>query len=302
LSKSWLEAIMRDIPAALAAHLDGEATSLCRCWSLTRRDGVVLGFTDHDRPLAFEGIAFASMTGLEAAEATAELGFAIGGGDVSGALAAAGLNETDLARGAFDDARLRIWMVNWADPAQRILLDEGHVGEVRRGEVAFTAEVRSATRAFDEERGRLYLRSCAADLGDAHCGVMLAPASASIVETDGRFSLSAMGLSSFADGHFTGGRLLFTSGANIGFATEVKRHGAVGEHAVLQLWQAPATVIAVGDDFQVTPGCDKSFATCRGKFGNAVNFRGFPHMPSTDFIIGGVRPGDGALDGGSLFR
>ena len=90
---------MRDIPAAFAAHLAGAATTLCRCWSLIRRDGLVLGFTDHDRPLAFEGVAFRETTGLEAAEGAAELGFAVGGGEVSGAFAAVGLNEADLARG-----------------------------------------------------------------------------------------------------------------------------------------------------------------------------------------------------------
>jgi uncharacterized phage protein (TIGR02218 family) len=60
--------------------------------------------------------------------------------------------------------------------------------------------------------------------------------------------------------------------------------------------------IAPGDAFSLTPGCDKSFATCQAKFGNGVNFRGFPHIPGNDFVIGGVQPGDGALDGGSLFR
>lgn len=293
---------MRDIPAALAAHLEGVATTMCRCWSLARRDGLVLGFTDHDRALAFEGVDFAAATGLDAAEATGELGFAIGGGEVTGAFAAAGLNETDLARGLFDDARLRIWLVNWADPQQRVLLDEGFVGEVRRGETAFTAEVRSTAKAFDEERGRLYLRSCAADLGDARCGVAVAPAQAFAEASDGRFSLSASSLGGYPDGHFTGGRLVFTSGANAGFVTEIKLHGVEGDRAVFQLWQAPPAPIVEAAGFSVTPGCDKSFATCRTKFGNGPNFRGFPHMPTSDFIIGGVRPGDGALDGGSLFR
>jgi uncharacterized phage protein (TIGR02218 family) len=109
-------------------------------------------------------------------------------------------------------------------------------------------------------------------------------------------------MASYPDGHFTGGRLIFTNGANAGFATEVKRHGREGAQALFQLWQAPAAPITPGDGFSVTPGCDKSFATCRAKFGNGANFRGFPHMPTNDFIIGGVRPGDGALDGGSLFR
>lgn len=36
--------------------------------------------------------------------------------------------------------------------------------------------------------------------------------------------------------------------------------------------------------------CNKQFATCRDIFGNAANFRGFPHMPGNDAIISG--PGD----------
>ena len=146
---------MREIPAGLAAHLQQGATTLCRCWSLTRRDGVVLGFTDHDRALTFDDISFAATTGLEAAESASELGFAIGGGEVSGAFAATGLNETDLARGLYDDARVSVWRVNWADISQRMLLETGFVGEIKRGDAGFTAEVRGLAKAFDEERGRL---------------------------------------------------------------------------------------------------------------------------------------------------
>lgn len=293
---------MRAIPSTLQAHLDQGATTLCRCWSLMRRDGVVLGFTDHDLPLSFDGIVFAAATGLEAAETAAELGFAIGGGEVAGAFAATGLNEADLSRGLYDDARVSVWLVNWAEVSQRLLLETGFVGEIRRGDLGFTAEVRGLAKAFDEDRGRLYMRSCSADLGDARCGVSLAAAAATVAASDGRLGLTAPALAGFADGHFTGGRLVFTAGGNVGFATEVKRHAAAGEAGALQLWQAPPAEIVPGDAFIVSPGCDKSFATCRAKFGNGANFRGFPHIPGNDFIIGGVRPGDGALDGGSLFR
>ncbi len=293
---------MRAIPSSLAAHISGGATTLCRCWSLTRGDGLVLGFTDHDRDLAFDGIAFGSTTGLEAAETAAELGFAVGGGEVSGAFAAIGLNEADLARGLYDDARVAIWLVNWADVSQRLLLETGFVGEIRRGDVVFTAEVRGLAKAFDEERGRLYTRSCSADLGDARCGVALGAIAGTVTGSDGRFALTAPSLGSYADGYFTGGRLVFAAGANTGFSTEVKRHAAGNGLVAIQLWQPAPRLIAVADVFTVTPGCDKSFATCQAKFGNGINFRGFPHIPGNDFVIGGVRPGDGALDGGSLFR
>lgn len=296
---------MRTLSPALAAHVAGEATTLCRCWSLTRRDGAVLGFTDHDRDLSFGGTVFRANAGLEAAEAGSELGFATGGGEVLGALAASGLNEQDLSRGLYDDARVALWLVNWADPSQRTLLETGFVGEVKRSDANFTAEVRGLGKAFDEERGRLYTASCSADLGDARCGVTPSASVGTVAATDGRLSITAPALSGYGDGYLSGGRLVFTAGANAGFATEIRSHRADGGAVVLHLWQAAPQPIAIGDGFTAQAGCDKRFNTCRNKFANGVNFRGFPHLPGNDFIIGGAgagNPGAGPFDGGSPFR
>ena len=49
---------MKVLPAALQAHLDGQATTTAQCWRLTRADGVVLGFTDHDETIRFDGTDF----------------------------------------------------------------------------------------------------------------------------------------------------------------------------------------------------------------------------------------------------
>ncbi len=104
---------MRDLPPAFAAHCAGGVTTLCRCWSLRRRDGVALGFTDHDRDLTFAGLVHAARTGLEAAEASAEGGFAVSGGDVAGALSSLGLTEADIAGGLYDGASVETWLVDW---------------------------------------------------------------------------------------------------------------------------------------------------------------------------------------------
>ncbi len=296
---------MRTIDPALAAHLAGGTTTLCRCWRLIRADGAVLGFTDHDRDLVFGGTTFRAATGLEAAEATAELGFAIGGGEVAGALSDAGLTEEDLAGGLYDNARVETWAVNWQDVGQRLLLDIGSVGEVRRGDGAFVAELRGLAHRLDEERGRVYAATCSADLGDARCGIDLAlPAwlgTGSVTAGDGRGSLVAAGLGAFADGFFTGGRLTWTSGANAGRSVAVQTHGVDGAGAAtLALWEPAASPIAPGDAFGVTAGCDKTFATCRARFGNGANFRGFPHMPGNDVMIRYAREGQAGFDGGSL--
>jgi len=50
----------------------------------------------------------------------------------------------------------------------------------------------------------------------------------------------------------------------------------------------------------VTAGCDKRFDTCRNRFNNAVNFRGFPHIPGNDFVIRYAVEGEPGNDGGSL--
>ena len=42
---------MKTIATDLAVHLTGEVTTLATCWKITRRDGVILGFTDHIRDL-----------------------------------------------------------------------------------------------------------------------------------------------------------------------------------------------------------------------------------------------------------
>jgi uncharacterized phage protein (TIGR02218 family) len=43
--------------------------------------------------------------------------------------------------------------------------------------------------------------------------------------------------------------------------------------------------VEAGDAFTITAGCDKHFKTCKAKFDNSVNFRGFPHVPEIDFAF-----------------
>jgi uncharacterized phage protein (TIGR02218 family) len=297
---------MRDIPAALAAHLTGGATTLCHCWRLIRPDGAVLGFTDHDVDLAFEGTSFAAGTGLEAAEASTELGFVVGGGDVSGALVSAGITEADILAGRYDDAAIETWLVNWAAPDQRLLVATGSIGEIRRADAGFVAEIRGPLHRFDEERGLIYRRTCSADLGDGRCRVTLDgpaySAEASVATSDGALTLGCPALSGYAIDWFTGGRLVWLSGANAGATVEIKAHRVDASGPGLDLWQRMPAPIVAGDTSRVTAGCDKRLATCGAKFGNVPNFRGFPHMPGNDFVLAVAAAGDAVFDGGSLFQ
>ncbi|MDC7788691.1 DUF2163 domain-containing protein [Rhodoplanes sp. TEM] len=281
---------MRAIPAALQQKLSSGVTTLCRCWVLKRRDGVVLGFTDHDRDIVLEGTVCRAGSGLDASEATTRFGLQVDGGEVSGALADDALTEADLAAGRYDAATVETWLVDWSEPELRVLLAAATLGEVRREGAAFTAELRAPGERLAQESGRLYTAACTADLGDARCRVDLAAAahrgSGGVAALAGTATFRASGLDGFADGRFTAGRLAFTSGANAGLDCEVKLHVADIAGVTIALWQAMPEPIAPGDAFVITAGCDKQFATCRDRFANAANFRGFPHIPGNDYVIG----------------
>lgn len=123
---------MRAIPPALQVKLDSGATTLCRCWLITRRDGIVQGFTDHDETVLLAGTPCLADTGLNASEATERLGMQIDGAELSGALVHDSLTEADLAAGRYDAATVETWLVDWSDPDLRVLLATGVLGEVRR--------------------------------------------------------------------------------------------------------------------------------------------------------------------------
>ncbi|MEP9352038.1 DUF2163 domain-containing protein [Xanthobacter sp. KR7-65] len=295
---------MRSLDPAFAAHLAGGVTTLCRAWRITRRDGVVLGFTDHDRDLLVEGLTCLAASGISGSQSSSASGLAVTGAELSGALSADALDPSDLAAGCYDGAAIDLLLVNWQDAAQHVLLRRGTIGEVRCADGAFTAEIRGLADAFNQTRGRLFTVTCDADLGDARCGVDLTDpayaATAVVSAVQGALRLRVSGLDAFAAEAFARGKALIVSGAAAGFSTEVKAHLVDAEGAVLRLWQRPPADVVPGDAIALTAGCDKRFATCRDRFANALNFRGFPHMPGNDFVITVAIPGEGGYDGSLL--
>jgi len=282
---------MKSLPAALAAHLASGATTLCWCWRLTRRDGIQLGFTDHDRPLTFEGTTFEAASGFSASEIKDTIGLSVANLEVSSALSSDSLVETDLVGGLYDDASVQIYRVNWMDPAQRILMRAGSLGQVKRAGLAFTGEVRGLAHYLQQPKGRLYQFSCDALLGDARCGIALSsPAytghgTITAVTTPRAFIVS--GLQGYQTDWFTRGLLTFTSGAANGQSIEVKTHAVQTSTGtvLIELWSAARLPVSVGQTFTIQAGCDKSIDTCTSKFANAVNHRGFPTIPGNDFVV-----------------
>lgn len=295
---------MTALPQALRDHLAGEITTVCFCWIVRRPDGVVLGFTDHDRALTVDGVVCEPATGFVAGAIESGLGFAGDTAEVTGALSSEAISEADIEAGKYDGASVEQWLVNWSTPDQAGLLKRHVVGEIRRVDGAFRVELRSLSAQFDQRRGRYFLRRCDADLGDARCGFDTGASgfsAAGVVVSVGGGRLTVSGLAGYDDGWFALGRLDWTSGARAGTAATVAamRAGATSGQQDLSLFEPDMAGIAPGDAFTVHAGCDKRFETCRAKFSNGLNFRGFPHIPGNDVALN-YADGEGDFDGSPL--
>ncbi|MEJ0062410.1 MAG: DUF2163 domain-containing protein [Alphaproteobacteria bacterium] len=275
---------MKTLSPALQEHLAGELATLSYLVKITRRDGTVRGFTNHDRDIVLDGVTYKADGAFSPSAIASTSKLAADNLEIGG-ITGNDITAADLAAGRYDHARADVYVCNWADLGQGALqLRRGWLGEVTLAGERYTAELRGLHDLLPREFGDYYTAECRHDLGDVHCAVALAPltvtgAVTTVIDTANFLDASR----AEADGLFDHGKLQWTTGANSGLAVEVKKWDATLSQFVL--WLPLPNPIAVGDAYTVYAGCDKRLATCKDKFGNLANFGGFPHMPGVDKIL-----------------
>jgi uncharacterized phage protein (TIGR02218 family) len=265
----------------VADFLTRSLTAIALCWRLERRDGVTLGFTTHDRDLAIGGLTYRAAPGMLPSSITRSDGFDPDTLDVEGALTADAITAVDLKAGRWDGAAITIFMVDWDAPGGETLnIARGELGEVSIKGDAFEAELKGPTAALDRPVAERTSPECRARLGDHRCRVDLASRTrlARVVATSVEDEIE-VDASAAADA-WRYGRLRWLSGANCGLESAISGSA----EAMISLRDPPAFAASAGDLVELTEGCDRRLATCAGRFGNAVNFRGEPHLPGMDLL------------------
>src|SRR5215469_11489742 len=160
---------MKTFPSALNTHLAGELTTVTTYWLVARQDGAQFAFTEHDQPLTVAGVTYLPEFAYEATAIRTGSEMKLDTLEGKGIFDSSAITDADLLAGKFDGARVVIIIVNWQNTAQYGVLRVATIGQVKRGQNSYTAELRGLARGFQTVITKVYQPSCRADLGDGFC-------------------------------------------------------------------------------------------------------------------------------------
>jgi uncharacterized phage protein (TIGR02218 family) len=261
----------------------------CRAslWEISRLDGQIFRFTDHDVPIVYEGDTYVpDGSGLVASAREHNEGIDAQNLDIRGAVTSDSITHQDLFAGLFRGARVVETVVDWRFPwAGKFLTASFILNNTTFDGKKWTADLLSLPMLLNANVGHNYLRTCRwREFGDFSCGVdvdaisLFGQAVTSVLSEDRVFETDVVGL----DDQYNFGFIVWTVGNNAGVSSEIKLFEASAGTVSLQL-ETPYT-IQVGDEFTIRPGCDRTKESCI-TYNNLKRFGGYPEIPGNDKLF-----------------
>ena len=268
------------------------AVLMADCYTFTLRTGAVLTYTNADVPIVLNGATFlANSLLVDGLQYKCSVGL-----DVDKQKITILARPTDtiggipflqaIRNGVFDGCEVQrdraFLSALGTTPIGSVTLFKGRVSTVDSvGRTTAQITVASDLVLLDIDMPRnLYQPTCNHVLFDSGCSLIKnAWGSAGKVGGGATALVVPWGSSSTA---FAQGTITFTSGANTGITANIKSATA----SALTLSYPLPNVPAAGDAFTAYQGCDHTLATCKAKFNNSSNFRGFPFVPVPETAFG----------------
>lgn len=286
---------MKTLPAALAAHIAAGDTTLAHALKVTREDGQVFGFTDHDRDAVVDGITYSASPGLDVSGISIAASAAVGNLELRTLHDEEVFTTAEILGGVWRNASFLIFRYNWASPSDGIdSILAGTLGAVEIQQNLVVVELHDLRRYLQQPVGAVSSKTCRYRLGssDANDGGLCR------IELDGSPGFRVTGSvtqktdnqvfrdssRTEADDWFGEGELTWLTGNNAGLSHKVKsfERGSPPVHEFTLALPA-FSAIQVGDTYSAVPGCRKRFLEdCVGKFANGRNFGGEPHRKGTN--------------------
>ena len=275
-------------------------------WQFALRNGTNLYYTNADIDLTVGGQTYVHGDVLcDGAKVSWETGLSVGQDEIDMKPNVGGTNPSMVGSipflqaimdGLFDRAvvtRSRLFMSSWGNTTPgAITLFVGEVtdAKITQNTAIFTVkDMRNLLNIFMPSRQ--YAPTCPWVFGDSNCTFNRSSltVNSSVIAGSNSFTVNC-GLTNGA-GYFNNGTIKFTSGLNNGISRSVKSW-IIGMASLV----APfPNIPAVGDTFQITPGCTKNYA------GPVASFNGSALGGSTNnSIVSGLSNTAGFFNGGTL--
>ncbi|BDI59640.1 DUF2163 domain-containing protein [Qipengyuania nanhaisediminis] len=263
----------------MRVFFDRELDTASTYWRVYRRDGVTLGFCSHDRPLVFGGLTHRAAPGILPAAVRVTTDLSDDSAGVEGALTHDSISEKDLAAGLFDDAAIEIGVVDW-ETREHYALYSGTIGRIEDDTRGFTAELRSAKAALDQDLVPRTSPTCRALFCGPGCGLSGHRFTSLVSVTEVNADLNQVQIDAIGAERLVDGQVRFLAGPQTGLAFGIL--SVSGSWLTLDRPIHPH--LAPGVRAELREGCDHTLATCASRFDNAANFRGEPFLPGNDLL------------------
>lgn len=287
---------MKSATPAMKVQLQADCTSLCHLYKITRTDGVVYTFTDHDQNISTVnyqsyitdgGYVYEAAVGFSPTATEGKSDLSVDNQEATAFIDSETISEKDIRYGIWDAADIEIRAVNWADLTNgEIKLRKGSFGNMAMKNGVLTAEVLGLSNKLQIVLGRSFGTPCDAELGDSRCNATV-PVETGAVNTNPSVGVNDphhitpyAGLTT-TNGYFDDGIMTFTSGPNSGLSFQIKSWDGITLYLDLPLFAPPTDE----DTFTISPGCAHTVFDCANKFNNIDNHRGFPTIPGQDSIL-----------------
>lgn len=284
------------------AHAAERCTTWAACWKIERGDEV-LRQTSHDAPIevslnsdeyGLNGTYLSNQLTFQTSALRTSSDLSVANMEVDALLDEVGITEEQVLTGYFDNVWFTLFLVNWRNPANSgVVFKRGRVGHVRTfAQQVLKGELRGISQALMQTTMQTYGPVCRAELGDDRCKADLSAYTVSgdidSIQTQRRiFTTGARnsGSPTVEAGWYQYGTVVWTSGANTGVRSPIKRDVGTGE---IELYFSTPYNMEIGDTFDMIAGCDKTRVTCRDKFNNIPNRRAEDFIPGTNRITSGA--------------
>ena len=283
---------MKQASEALIALLDSNQFIYADLYTFTLADGTLLRITSADDNLIVAGETFVAYPYLTRGTTktvigvqvdTLALSFMLNSSVLIGGIPLAQF----VLNGGLDGAELRlerVFMPTWGDTSAGTLINfVGTVAESTSTRSQVDVTVNSSLDLLNIQLPRnVYQASCIHSLYDYGCTLNPTTWTVDGVVSNTSTTQSIVSNVTANSGYYDLGTISFTSGSNTGVTRSIKHSLVTGEISPsLGLPYAPQ----IGDTFTCKPGCDKQSATCRDKFSNVDNFRGYPTIPVPETLL-----------------